>query len=62
MNYDNIILELADKIGKLTAENAVLLERIRQEIKNKENVEEKYLEAISELSFLKNNCKCNKGE
>lgn len=46
INYNNIIIELGNRIAQLTIDNAVLLSRIQDEIKNKEAVEKKYVDLL----------------
>lgn len=52
-NYEEIILELSKRIGQLAIENAKLIARNREEIKNKELIDEKYVEAIQEVKYYK---------
>lgn len=56
MNYEAIILELGNKIAQLSIDNAVLFTRVQDEMKKKEEIEEKYVEAITELKSYKAKC------
>lgn len=53
MNYENIIIELGNKIAQLSIDNAVLVTRIQEEQKAKEEVERQYVEACTELRHFK---------
>lgn len=53
MNYEKIIIELGNKIAQLSIDNAVLVSRVDEEQKAKEEVEKKYVEVCTELRHFK---------
>ena len=53
MNYEKIIIELGNKIAQLSIDNAVLVTRVQEEQKAKEEVERQYVEACTELRHFK---------
>lgn len=50
MNYEAIILDLGNRIAQLTIDNAVLLSRVQDEMKNKEEVEKQYVELLTKTN------------
>lgn len=53
MNYEAIILDLGNRIAQLTIDNAVLLSRVQDEMKNKEEVEKQYVELLTKMEKVK---------
>lgn len=45
--------ELSKRMGELAVENTILATRIKQEMRNKEEVEKKYIEAIQDLTYYR---------
>lgn len=62
MNYEKIITELGNQVAQLSIEKAILVSRIEEEIKYKEEVEAKYIEMCSEVEHYKKICTNTKAE
>lgn len=52
-NYEEMIKEMSKRIAQLSIENAKLIVRNREEIRNKELIDEKYVEAMHEVRYYK---------
>ena len=53
MNYEKIITELGNQVAQLSIDKAVLISRVEEEMKYKEEVEAKYVEMCSEVRCYK---------
>ena len=62
MNYEKIIIELGNKIAQLSIDNAVLVSRVEEEQKAKEEVEKKYVEVCTELRHCKDRVRITDAE
>ena len=49
MNYEKIITELGNQVAQLSIDKAVLISRVEEEMKYKEEVEAKYVEIINNI-------------
>ena len=53
IDYESVIIDLGNRLAQLTIDNAVLTARVKREMKLKEQVEQEYMKAYTELSALK---------
>lgn len=53
MDYEKIIMDLGNKIAQLTINESILMTRVQEEMKLKEEVEAKYVEVMNELRYYK---------
>lgn len=56
MNYEKIITELGNQVAQLSIDKAVLISRVEEEMKYKEEVEAKYVEMCSKIRRYKDMC------
>lgn len=56
MNYEKIILELGNQIAQMSIDKAVLVSRLEEEMKLKEEVEAQYIKACTDTTYYKNMC------
>lgn len=56
MNYEKIITELGNQVAQLSIDKAVLISRVEEEMKYKEEVETKYVSACSNIRYYKDMC------
>lgn len=56
MNYEKIITELGNQVAQLSIDKAVLISRVEEEMKYKEEVEAKYVEMCSKVRRYKDMC------
>lgn len=56
MNYEKIITELGNQVAQLSIDKAVLISRVEEEMKYKEEVEAKYVEMCSKVRCYKDMC------
>ena len=53
IDYESVIIDLGNRLAQLTIDNAVLTARVKREMELKEQVEQEYMKAYTELSALK---------
>lgn len=56
MNYEKIITELGNQVAQLSIDKAVLISRVEEEMKYKEEVEAKYVSVCSNIRYYKDMC------
>ena len=56
MNYEKIILELGNQSAQISIDKAVVVSRLEEEMKLKEEVEAQYVKACTEIRYYKEMC------